>query len=388
MESITHLLVIDDEPGIREGCRRVLEPLGFEVAQAESLAEGLGLIEQSSFDLVLIDVMLPDGRGIDLLEPILRNDSDTICIIITGYATVELAVQAIKQGAYDFLAKPFDADVLELTVRQGLEKRRLAFEAKRAQALDSRLKEVEHEKEELARLEQFKTHFMWMMAHELRSPLSAVQSLLRTLLQGIGDPITKDQRNLINRVENRLASLQNLVNDLLALAASKNPELELQIETLDIKALLESVRNDLAPRAAERDISLRFKLPASLPRVESSLDGLKSALSNLFDNAIKYSPSGGIVVVDAYAQRDGVEISITDTGIGIPVELISRLGEEFFRAPNARHSGQPGTGLGLSLVKEILNRLGGHISIESEVNQGTTVRIWIPTEPKEAKSTE
>ena len=144
MDTRAKILVIDDEKGIREGCGRALEPQGFEVSKAATLQEGLEWVQRQNFDLVLLDVMLPDGRGVTLLEPIHAQDPDTVCIIITGYATVELAVEAIKLGAYDFIAKPFTADQLLLTVNQGVEKRQLSLEAKR-------LGQIEQQAAELAR---------------------------------------------------------------------------------------------------------------------------------------------------------------------------------------------------------------------------------------------
>ncbi len=200
MNASARILIVDDELGIRLGCRKVLEPLGYEVVQAETIQAGLACVEETVFDVALIDVMLPDGRGIDLVEPIHARDADTVCIIITGYATIELAVQAIKQGAYDFLAKPFDADVLDLTVRQAMEKRSLAIDARRSQALEAELEETQRDKAQLLRLDQFKTQFMWTMAHELRAPLSAAQSLLRTLLGTSAGALTLDQVTMLNRV--------------------------------------------------------------------------------------------------------------------------------------------------------------------------------------------
>ncbi|MGD8857659.1 MAG: response regulator, partial [Chloroflexota bacterium] len=131
LDRAERILVIDDELGIRQGCRRVLAPQGFQVETAASLQEGLAQLRSAQFDLVLLDVMMPDGRGFDLLGPIHEQDPDTIAIIITGYATVELAVEAIKAGAYDFIAKPFTPDVLLHAVNQGLERRRLSLSARR-----------------------------------------------------------------------------------------------------------------------------------------------------------------------------------------------------------------------------------------------------------------
>jgi signal transduction histidine kinase len=373
------ILIVDDEKGIRQGCCRVLEPLGYEVVQAETIQAGLACIEETLFDLALIDVMLPDGRGIELLEHIHAHDADTVCIIITGYATVELAVQAIKQGAYDFLAKPFNADVLELTVGQALEKRRLAINSKQTHALEAQLEEAQREKAEFMRMDKFKTQFMWTMAHELRAPLSAAQSLLRTLLQGIGGTLTGDQHELLSRVEVRLCDLQTLVNDLLALAASKNPELELKHEKIDLAALLADVMQEFSPQADEKGVQLNSTLPSNSLFIHSSRDGLKTIFTNLLDNAIKYTPVSGSVSFVVYTQDDGVEIEVSDTGIGIPAESLDQLGEEFFRAPNARHTGLPGTGLGLSIVKQVLERLGGRMTVQSKIGIGTTIKIWIPS---------
>ena len=136
MDSKARILVVDDELGIRQGCRRALEPHGCEVETISSFKEALQKIGAGHYDLALIDVMMPDGRGVDLLAPLIKNDPEIVCVIITGYATVELAVEAIKRGAYGFIAKPFTADVLLMTVEQGLEKRRLSIEAKRVQEME------------------------------------------------------------------------------------------------------------------------------------------------------------------------------------------------------------------------------------------------------------
>ncbi|MGB9640282.1 MAG: sigma-54-dependent transcriptional regulator, partial [Anaerolineales bacterium] len=123
------ILVIDDETGIREGTKRALSAQGYEVDTAENGEQGLELIKKNRYDLILLDVMMPGISGIELIEKIHQVDPETVCIIITGYATVEMAVRAIKEGAYDFLTKPFTVDDLLIVVNQGLERRRLSMEA-------------------------------------------------------------------------------------------------------------------------------------------------------------------------------------------------------------------------------------------------------------------
>ena len=170
MDSQASILIVDDEPGIRIGCRRALEPAGYSVEEAGSFKQGQEKLASAMFDLVLLDVMLPDGRGIDLLPDIVAKDPEIVTIIVTGYATVEMAVNAIKHGAYDFISKPFTSDLLLLTVQQGLEKRRLSLEAQRLRQVEIEAAEMARQKAEAERLGAFKAQFALTVAHELRCP--------------------------------------------------------------------------------------------------------------------------------------------------------------------------------------------------------------------------
>ena len=216
------LLVVDDELGIREGCRRILEPQGHAVEVASSIAEGLERIVADGYDMVIIDVMMPDGRGIDLLAPIHERDPETVALIITGYATVELAVEAIKAGAYDFISKPFSAEVLRLAVSQGLEHRRLRLQAQRVHALEEEAAELVRAREELERMDAFKTGFMLTVAHELRAPLTAIQSFLIAIVKGYIP--AEQQEKTLRRAIDRAQDLLDLVDDLLQLAAVRREQ--------------------------------------------------------------------------------------------------------------------------------------------------------------------
>ena len=219
MEDRARILVVDDEEGIREGCRRALEREGYEVALAASMEAGLETGLEGNFDLVLLDVMMPDGSGIDLLGPLLEHDPDLVPIIITGFATVELAVQAIKQGAYDFISKPFTSDTLVLAVNQGLERRRLSLEAKRLRQVEAEAKELTRAKEEMEKLDQMKSRFMLTVAHELRAPVAAIQSYLNLILAGYFTE--EEMEQTLTRTQERLQELLDLIADLLHLARLK-----------------------------------------------------------------------------------------------------------------------------------------------------------------------
>jgi len=381
METAEKILVIDDERGILEGCRRVLEPKGFVVETADTLREGRQKNQAGGFDLVLLDVMLPDGRGIDLISEFLEKDPDIVTVIITGYATVELAVKAIKQGAYDFISKPFDSDMLLMTVNRGLEKRRLLLETKRLQVIEREAAEMARTKEEMERLNEFKSAFVLMVAHELRSPVNGAQSLVRTLLGGLAGELNPKQGELLARVEARFDSLLDLINDLLTLAAGKTIAAGQLPEAVPLGAVIRRFVEHYSVEAKNARVALVSEVPEKFLAVRAAPDDLNLIFGNLIGNAIKYTPPGGKVRIAMDKEGEQAVITVSDTGIGIPEESLAKIGEEYFRAANAKRAGIKGTGLGLSIVKQSLNRLGGQISVQSTEGKGTTFTLRLPLDP-------
>lgn len=377
MDPKSRILIVDDEPGIRIGCQRALEPAGYLVEQAASFKEGLIKVASGDYDLVLLDVMLPDGRGIDLLPEIIARDPQTVTIIVTGYATVEMAVNAIKHGAYDFISKPFTSDLLLLSVQQGLEKRRLSQEAQRLATVERQAQELERQKEEAERLGAFKAEFALTVAHELRAPVAGAQSLLRTLTNGLVGEFAPRQQAVLERLEARLDELLALINDLLTLAGSRRLAEEQAPAAVPLGPAIEKALAHFEAMAAERGITLRYEPAPAAMQVMASEDGLGIIFTNLVGNAIKYSQDGGTVRVHVERVGERVRGDVIDEGIGIPEGALSELGQEFYRAPNARQSGISGTGLGLSIVKQYLAHFGGELRITSREGQGTTASVLL-----------
>lgn len=378
MNEPPRILVIDDEEGIRAGCRRALEPEGYIVETAATGQEGLRRFREANFDLVLIGVVLPDMRGVDLLAPILEKDPDVVCVVITGYATVELAVQAIRSGAYDFLSKPFTADVLRMTVTQGLERRRLTLEARRLQKIEEEARELARAKEELERLDRFKTTFMLTVAHELRAPLNAFQSFLWAILKGYIPP--EEQQEVLERAVQRVQELLDLVDDLLKLAAAKSEKGLEKREPVSLADVLEKVAPLFQKEAEAKGLAWAVEV-AARPVVRADPDQMAQVWSNLISNAVKYTPAGGRVRV-ALEEKDGWAIgTVEDSGIGIPPQDLGRIFEEFYRTPQAKEVAPRGTGLGLPLVQQILEAHGGSITVESEVGRGSRFVFRMPVSP-------
>lgn len=368
METRGRILVVDDEPGIREGCRRVLEPEGYFVETAATGEEGIRKLQEQPFDLVLLDVVMPDVRGIDLLGQIYGLAPDIVCIVITGYATVELAVQAIKAGAYDFLAKPFRSDVLLITVQKGLERRRL-------QALEREAAELARAREEMERLDRFKTQFMLTVAHELRAPLNALQSFLVAIEQGYIPP--DQQREVLQRAIERTQELLELVNDLLKLAAVKAAEGAEKRQPLSLAEVLEKTFALLKVQAEEKGVACTLEI-SNRPQVYAHPDQMAQLWTNLISNGIRYTPPGGRVRV-TLEEKDGWAIgTVEDTGIGIAPEDQEKIFEEFYRTPQAKKMEPHGSGLGLPLVKRIVEGHGGTIEVESALGKGSRFSFRLP----------
>ncbi len=230
----------------------------------------------------------------------------------------------------------------------------------------------------LQRANRERAQFVRMVTHELRSPVTSAQSLMRVLLRDLAGELTERQRDLLARVENRLDLLLALINDLLALAAEKAADLHEPLSPLPLQPVIREAVERQTPQAGEKGVILHCDLPDRLATVYATEDGLARIFDNLIGNAVKYTPSEGSVTVSAQMESGSIRITIADTGIGILPEDLARLREGFFRASNARQAGIPGTGLGLAIVRQLVERFGGLLSIQSTVGAGTTVAVTLP----------
>jgi two-component system phosphate regulon sensor histidine kinase PhoR len=225
---------------------------------------------------------------------------------------------------------------------------------------------------------QARAQFVQMVTHELRSPVAGSQVLLKTMTCGLAGDLNEQQLDVLKRIDARLATLREMVEDLLDLAATKTVDLNEPVGRLPLQPVLTSVVNRLAPEAETKELHLEVDIPFEVLTVRATETGMKRILENLIGNAIKYTPPGGSVKVCVVERPGGVVIMISDTGIGIPPEDLPRLWRDFYRASNARESGIPGTGLGLSIVRQFVDHFGGMISVQSVVGEGTTFKVTLP----------
>lgn len=226
-------------------------------------------------------------------------------------------------------------------------------------------------------LEQMRTEFVSNVTHELRTPLTAVRGFAETLLEGaLEEPETA--RHFVEIIKKESEHLGALIEDILDLSRIESGKLKMRREPVLLQNLVPDTVVRLTQKAEANGITLTLDVPPDLPPVNGDPDRLAQVMVNLVDNAVKYTPSGGSVLVSVREEGPSLRISVADTGIGIPNVDLARIFERFYRVDKARSRATGGTGLGLSIVKHIVETLGGTISVDSEVGKGSTFMITLP----------
>jgi len=361
------VLVIDDEESMHDSCSQVLSREGYRILTAYFGDQGMSLVREERPDLVLLDLKLPRSSGHDILREIRELDPTIVTVVITGYATVESAVEAMKFGASDFLPKPFTPDELRLIVRRGLDKRGLLVRTCQLQEENDRLRE----------------NFVSIITHEMRSPLVAVEQYIEVMLGGITGELTDKQRDILSQSRRRIQWLLSLVNEWLSMARIQDTVILEKLEDVDIMDVLEEALYLVKVQAEAKSIETVFEMPERLPTITGNRDALVHIFMNLYSNAIKYNREYGKIVTRVKDKEDALSVRVSDTGIGIPEESLPFIFDEFFRVrakgtEAMKSSGETGTGLGLAIVKKIVDAHRGYISVESEVDVGTTFKVHLP----------
>jgi two-component system, sensor histidine kinase and response regulator len=414
------LLVVDDEESVAVTMAAILEMDGYQVEVCTTGTQALGRLREASFDLVLTDLRLDDADGMTIVTETCRQQPDTVPIILTGYASMESAINALREGAYDYLIKPCDVDELRAVVARGIERRELRLQLKARineleqannvihdlnRDLQRRIDEATAELqglyrnaqahvEQLQELDRLKSRFLSMASHELKTPLTSISGLAQVLLRRMkrrlqaGPPTPEEwsaeQAAHVDRLEllnSQTARLGRLVDELLDVSRIESGKLDFKWEPIDLNELVVEVADRLQLTTTQHAISVDVDGASSEP-VRGDRDHLEQVLDNLVSNAIKFSPDGGVIDVRVRRAEDGAAlISVTDAGVGIPPSQLEAVFGLFYQAedPVSRRTG--GMGLGLYISREIIVRHGGRIWAESEPGRGSTFFVSLPAAP-------
>lgn len=363
---ILKVLIADDEPGMRTGIARSLENLvvtddhgedryTLDINFADDGLEAQQILDQNHFDLLLLDHGMPGVTGMEILADLQAKKSTTMVVMITAYASLEMAVRATKQGAFDFLAKPFTPRELKEVVE------------KAASHLI-----VERTARKLAREKhRVRFEFLSVLAHELKAPLGAVESYLRLLDEGITADDPEATARIIGRSLVRLEGMRKLIYDLLDLTRIESRQKERTLSDVDPALVLDLVVETFQPEADRRGITMEVQCDDDTA-MKGDRSELEIILNNLVSNAVKYNRDGGHVQIQLASDSETITISVSDTGIGMSKEEVDRLFGEFVRIKNDKTRLIEGSGLGLSIMKRLVHLNGGQISVKSQEDQGTT----------------
>jgi hypothetical protein len=354
------ILIVDDEAVIRELCAKALK--GYDVFQAGSCKEALAVYEKESIDLILTDVMMPGGTGLDLLRQVKDIDPTVVVIIMTGLVEKDIILAALKEGADDFINKPLNLLQLKTAVEKALAKKAL--------------------KEELAnlkKLDHLKSLFLSLISHKLRTPITTISLFLQDIQHGVYDMKDPDFSQNVRMINDETFYLSRMVSDLLAFSQvmEGNGAAGLHREPCDLNLIVAAIVHGSLEAQSKPGIETDFH-EMSLPLLNLDRKKITFALQQIIDNAYKFSGEVGNVSISLRDIGDQVCVLVSDTGVGMPRDEIHKVFEKFYQIDPGNTGQVRGFGLGLFYAREFIRLHGGSVNLDSQPGLGASVTVMLP----------
>jgi signal transduction histidine kinase len=388
---VPRVLVVDDDEPVVVTVRGILELDGYDITATSSGHKALEFIRAEQFDVVLTDLQMDEIDGVDLLRELRQVGGDTSAIVLTGYASLDSAVRVLRHGAYDYLVKPCDVLELRATVARAIERTRLSTQLRQRvrelQQANSTIRALNLELEarvdlataELREQVSLRDEFMSTVSHDLKSPLTFIKGMASLRRRRV-EPTPSNQPLLaaLEQIEASAGRMAQQLDELVdASRLQAGARIDLRRERIDLLGLARSAV------AQHQETTDRHALSVSseLGELYGIWDGVRlgRVLDNLLDNAVKYSPRGGMVEVCVRSEPGSAVLSVADRGEGIPASDLPHIFERFRRGRNVEGR-IPGTGIGLAGVHSIVEQHRGSISVDSRIGEGTTFTIRLPVE--------
>jgi signal transduction histidine kinase len=380
------VLVVEDRPADAAMVVRVLREAGFapDWQRVETEAEYLARLDPPP-DIILADYSLPHFSGLQALRLLRARNLTIPFILITGATGEEAAVSALQEGADDYLLKDRLAR-LGRAVKRALEQQALRKEKQLAVSAlwDSERRSLREERAARAEAEaavRMRDEFMTIASHELRTPVTAIKCTAQLLLSRYdrGDVTATEVISRLRTVNAMSDRLNVLIADLLDVSRLRTGQLKLRPEPIDVARLVRFVVDEQRVQLGAH-YPMTLRVLGVLPSLMADPHRLQQVLSNLLENAVKYSPDGGDVEVTLITEGPGVLVCVSDSGIGLPIEAAETIFEPFGRASNAQVQQLPGMGLGLYIARQIVEQHGGRIWADSAgEGLGTRLSVWLPS---------
>jgi two-component system, sensor histidine kinase and response regulator len=362
------ILVIDDEEGIRESIKRALRNFkmslsyiesdyAFTVDVAETAEIGLEMMKTKQYDILLLDNQLPGMHGVDLLKLLHESQRDILTIMITAFASIETAITATKNGAYDFLTKPFTPQELKDAI----------LKASKHFILTNSAKKLEAEKKKI------RFEFISVLSHELKSPIAAISNYLKLMEKRIAGNDIAAYDEFIKRSEIRIKDMEKLIFDLLDLTRIESGEKKRVLSPVRIDTIVNESLSNFKEEIQKRSLNVESEL--SEIEFNSDKTEIEIIVNNFISNAIKYNVDNGKIKVFLGTDNGSLKFSVADTGIGIEPKDQEKLFKEFSRIKNEKTANISGSGIGLSTVKKIISLYNGSVDVKSEYGKGSVFTV-------------
>lgn len=363
MEQKSEILIVDDDVNLTANLQDILEAEGYSSRVAHDGQTALNLCHEEEFGLGLVAIELPDIPGTELIEELTKLLPGMEYVIITDYAPLEGAIEAIRRRhivAYE--TKPLNIEYLLALVRQVTERKQAEKKAGEAEALRE--------------IDRLRTELLANVSHELRTPLASIKGFVSTLLRTDVKWSEEEQRDFLSTIDQETDRLTRLISDLLDMSRIEAGALKLKKGNYHISEIVDPVFPRLADLTQYHQLQMMF--PLELPPVFADDMRIGQVLTNLVENATKYSPEGTEITVEAQHAGDDIVVSVSDRGEGIPTQLLDKVFDRFYQAESIVTGRKSGTGLGLSICQGIVEAHGGKIWVESKLGEGSKFSFSLP----------
>ena len=374
------VLIVEDDGDFAESLADMLVPRGFKPIIAGSLDAAIAIMsplpDNNPPPVVLIDLRLGTTSGIDLLARLRSERPELIGVLMTAELDTHTAIAALRRGAYDYFDKSVDPQSLFAVLDRCFDRVDLLRDREAA------YEELRLAKDGAEAANQAKSGFLATMSHELRTPLNAIIGFSEMMLREVLGPLGNEQyRAYVGDIHASGTHLLQIINDILDLSKAEAGKIDLAEDVFDLHDIMRSVGQLTAARVHAADLTQTVELPDDLPPISGDERKTKQVLLNLITNAVKFTPAGGSITIAArWDSAEGVAITVADTGIGIPQEDLERVMKPFEQVDSSFTRQHQGTGLGLPLVKAIMEMHGGRLELKSELGVGTQVTVVFPPE--------
>lgn len=367
------ILIVDDTPANLRLLSHVLSKKGYNHLEASNGKEAVQLAKEHEPDLILLDIMMPDMNGYEVINEIKSDEliQDTPIIFLSSLTDTDDKVEGFKSGGVDYITKPFQKEETLARINTHLKIRFLQKQ------LNERIKVLRQREIELSRLNQKKDDLVRMVSHDIKNPLTGIIGLVKLMRES--DKISaEEQKQMLSVVEESGSNLLNMVREVLDRESKKTEPETLDYSAVQVSELLDRVISMNKAKSVVKEISLSYNVHPKKLEAVIDQNKIEIAVNNLVANALKYTPSKGEIHVKASLNDDHLQFEVKDTGIGIPKKMQSDLFKDPVKHSREGTSGEVGTGLGLDIVQLYVELHGGEIWVESELDKGTKFFIKIP----------